>query len=62
MRTETMGNGSTNRTTTELTRVPQQARSREKFEAILAAALQLIHEKGYEQVSMREIAREVGLP
>ena len=51
-----------NRNTTELTRVPQQARSREKFEAILAAALRLIHEKGYEQVSMREIAREVGFP
>ena len=52
----------TNRNTTELTRVPQQARSREKFDAILRAALRLIHEKGYEQVSMREIAREVGLP
>ncbi|MFW2389803.1 MAG: TetR/AcrR family transcriptional regulator [Polyangiales bacterium] len=48
--------------TTDLTRVPQQARSREKFEAILAAALRLIHEKGYEQVSVREIAREVNLP
>jgi len=48
--------------TTELTRVPQQARSREKFDAILRAALRLIHEKGYEQVSMREIAREVNLP
>jgi AcrR family transcriptional regulator len=42
--------------------VPQQARSREKFDAILAGARRLIHEKGYEQVSMREIAREVGLP
>lgn len=48
--------------TTELTRVPQQARSREKFDAILEAALRLIHEKGYEQVSVREIARDVGLP
>lgn len=48
--------------TTELTRVPQQARSREKFDAILGAALQLIHEKGYELVSVREIAREVDLP
>jgi len=48
--------------TTELSRVPKQARSREKFDAIIAKALQLIHEKGYEQVSVREIAREVGLP
>jgi AcrR family transcriptional regulator len=57
-----MDTESTNRNTTELTRIPQQARSREKFDAILKAALRLIHEKGYEQVSMREIAREVGLP
>lgn len=57
-----MGTETTNRNTTELTRVPQQARSLEKFDAILAAALRLIHEKGYEQVSMREIARDVGLP
>ena len=48
--------------TTELSRIPKQKRSREKFCAILEAAPKLIHEKGYEQVSMREIAREVGLP
>lgn len=47
---------------TELTRIPRQARSREKFEAILERAMQLFHEKGYESVSVREIAREVGLP
>ena len=57
-----MGTETTNRSTTELTRVPQQARSLEKFDAILAAALRLIHQRGYEQVSMREIARDVGLP
>ncbi len=51
-----------NFSTTELTRVPQQARSREKFDAILATTLRLIHEKGYEQVAVREIARQVGLP
>jgi len=49
-------------TTTELTRIPQQARSREKFDAILAEALRLIHEKGYEHVSVREIARAAGMP
>ena len=51
-----------NSSTTELTRIPQQARSREKFDAILATTLRLLHEKGYEQVSVREIARQVGLP
>jgi AcrR family transcriptional regulator len=51
-----------NLSTTELTRVPQQARSREKFDAILATTLRLIHEKGYEQVAVREIARQVGVP
>lgn len=57
-----MGSQAANANTTELTRIPQQARSREKFDAILAATLRLIHEKGYEQVSVREIARDVNLP
>lgn len=48
--------------TTELLRRPKQARSRQKFDAILDTALNLIHLKGYEQVSMREIARECGQP
>lgn len=47
---------------TELLRVPKQARSRKKFNDIMDAALKLIHEKGYEQVSVREIARECGQP
>lgn len=48
--------------TTELTRVPKQARSRKKFDAILAEALRLIQEKGYEHVSVREIARAADMP
>ena len=44
--------------TKELLRQSKQARSRQKFDAILDTALILIHLKGYEQVSMREIARE----
>lgn len=47
---------------TELLRVPKQARSRKKFNAILDTALRLFHEKGYEQVSVREIARECNQP
>lgn len=57
MKSETM-----HPTTTDLTRIPKQARSREKFDAILAEALRLIHEKGYEHVSVREIARAAGMP
>ncbi len=47
---------------TELLRVPKQERSRRKFNAILDSALKLIHQKGYEAVSVREIARESGQP
>ena len=48
--------------TTELLRVPKQARSRKKFNDILDTTLKLVHKKGYEQVSVREIARECGQP
>ena len=48
--------------TTELTRVPKQARSQRKFDRILAEALRLIQEKGYEHVSVREIARAAEMP
>lgn len=43
-------------------REPKQQRSQERFEAILKVALDLIATNGYEGVSMREIARESGLP
>lgn len=41
----------------ETRRRPQQARSRQKVEAILEAAAALIGEKGIDAVSMRDIAR-----
>ncbi|UUY08875.1 TetR/AcrR family transcriptional regulator [Pseudomonas sp. J452] len=47
---------------TRVRREPKQERSQARFEAILAVALELIAARGYEAVSMREIAREVGLP
>ncbi len=43
-------------------RVPKQERSQARLEAILQTSLQLIASNGYEAVSMREIARESGLP
>lgn len=43
-------------------RAPKQERSEARFEAILRTGLELIAEHGYEAVSMREIAREAGLP
>ncbi|MES2818698.1 MAG: TetR/AcrR family transcriptional regulator [Pseudomonadota bacterium] len=43
-------------------RAPKQERSQARFEAILRTALDLIAARGYEAVSMREIARETGLP
>lgn len=49
-------------TKTRAPRAPKQERSQARFEAILRTALELIAERGYEAVSMREIARETGLP
>lgn len=43
-------------------RAPKQERSQARFESILRVALELIAARGYEAVSMREIAREAGLP
>ena len=51
-----------NTDTTQLLRVPKQARSRQKFNDILDAALKLFHARGYEQVSVREIARDCDQP
>lgn len=44
----------------ELPRVPQQARSRSKREALLAAALALFGEHGYETVTIEAIATQAG--
>lgn len=45
-----------------LKRVPRQERSQQRFETIVAEALRLFAERGYEAVSMREIAREANCP
>lgn len=43
-------------------RVPTQKRSKEKFDLILATAKSLVGEHGNDAVSMREIAKQAGLP
>lgn len=43
-------------------RTPQQERSRDRVQAILDAARQLIGERGNDAVSMREIALQAGVP
>jgi AcrR family transcriptional regulator len=47
---------------TQLKRVPRQERSQARFEQVLEAALHLFAARGYESVSMREIAREARMP
>lgn len=47
---------------TLIKRVPQQERSQARFEAVLKAALHLFAAQGYENTSMREIAREAKMP
>jgi len=47
---------------TQLKRVPRQERSQARFELVLEAALRLFAARGYESVSMREIAREARMP
>jgi AcrR family transcriptional regulator len=47
---------------TEIKRIPQQQRSQDRFELVLETAMRLIAARGYESVSMREIAREAGMP
>lgn len=42
-----------------MTDIPREARKRETREAILSTALQLIHEKGVNGFSLREIARRI---
>lgn len=45
-----------------LKRIPRQERSQQRFETIVSEALRLFAERGYEAVSMREIARESACP
>ncbi|MFE7464299.1 TetR/AcrR family transcriptional regulator [Streptomyces sp. NPDC057499] len=45
-----------------LRRRPQQARSRARVEAILAAADRILSQEGYEALTMRRIAEEAGTP
>lgn len=47
---------------TLIKRIPQQERSQARFEAVLRAALRLFAAQGYENTSMREIAREAKMP
>ncbi|WMX44023.1 TetR/AcrR family transcriptional regulator [Streptomyces roseicoloratus] len=45
-----------------LRRQPQQARSRARVEAVLAAADRILSQEGYEALTMRRIAEESGAP
>jgi AcrR family transcriptional regulator len=47
---------------TQIKRVPRQERSQTRFEHVLEAAVRLFAARGYESVSMREIARESRMP
>ena len=50
------------RTSSQLRRKPQQERSRERVDAILKTAMQLIGEKGIDAVTMKEVASRSGGP
>jgi len=47
---------------TTIKRIPRQKRSQARFDAVLRTALRLFAARGYESVSMREIAREAKIP
>jgi len=47
---------------TQVKRVPRQERSHARFERVLEVALRLFAARGYESISMREIAREAKMP
>jgi len=49
-------------TETAVRRIPQQERSRQKVTAILETAMTLFQQFGMDSISMREIAREAGMP
>lgn len=47
---------------TQIKRIPRQQRSQVRFETVLQSALRLFAARGYESVSMREIARDAKMP
>jgi AcrR family transcriptional regulator len=47
---------------TQIKRIPRQERSQARFEQVLEASLRLFADRGYESISMREIAREAKMP
>jgi AcrR family transcriptional regulator len=47
---------------TQIKRIPRQERSQARFERVLESSLRLFAVRGYESVSMREIAREAKMP
>jgi len=47
---------------TQIKRIPRQERSQARFERVLETALRLFSARGYESISMREIAREAKMP
>lgn len=57
-----MSDSSTTSAAVQLRRLPQQARSRVRYDRVITSARRLIGERGVDAVSMREIAEAAGVP